>query len=160
MATVEDNDPPSSVNLSWRIFAGIGLVSVIYFTDISLKASQKCFWFDELFAVYLCRLPSFMSTWSAVIHGADFNPPLFYLLTRGAQRLFGEGLIATRLPEIVSVWLFCICLFLFVARRAGMISGFIAGAFPFFTLAQHYAYEARAHGIVLGWCLSGLRPPQ
>jgi len=24
--------------------------------------------------------------------------------------------------------------------------------FPFFTLAQYYAYEARAHAIVLGWC--------
>jgi 4-amino-4-deoxy-L-arabinose transferase-like glycosyltransferase len=34
----------------------------------------------------------------------------------------------------------------------GKISGFIAGVFPFFTLAQYYAYEARSHGIVLGWC--------
>jgi hypothetical protein len=137
---------------SWVTFVGIFLVSVIYFTDIFLKASHKCFWFDELFTVYLCRLPSFTSTWSAVLHGVDFNPPLFYLLTRGAQRVFGEGLIATRLPEIVGVWLFCICLFLFVAKRAGVIAGFIAGVFPFFTLAQYYAYEARAHGIVLGWC--------
>ena len=32
------------------------------------------------------------------------------------------------------------------------MAGFIAGTFPFFTLAQYYAYEARAHGIVLGWC--------
>jgi hypothetical protein len=131
---------------------GILLVSIVYFSDIFLKASHKCFWFDELFAVYLCRLPTFTSTWSAVMHGADFNPPLFYLLTRGAERLFGEGLIATRLPEMVGFWLFCMCLFLFVSRRAGAISGFIAGAFPFFTLAKYYANEARAHGIVLGWC--------
>jgi hypothetical protein len=53
---------------------------------------------------------------------------------------------------MVGVWLFSVCLFFFVARRAGIISGFIAGAFPFFTLAQYYAYEARAHGVVLGWC--------
>ena len=32
------------------------------------------------------------------------------------------------------------------------MSGLVAGAFPFFTLAQYYAYEARAHGMVLGWC--------
>lgn len=148
-----DRDQGSgSDGFSWPVVAGIFLVSVIYFADISLKASQKCFWFDELFAVYLCRLPSFTSTWSAVLHGADFNPPFFYLLTRGAQRAFGVGLIATRLPEIVGVWLFCTCLFLFVARRAGKISGFIAGVFPFFTLVQYYAYEARSHGIVLGWC--------
>ena len=88
-------------------------------------------------------MPDFKSTWTAVSHGADFNPPLLYLLTRGAQWLFGEGLIATRLPAMVGVWLFGVCLFLFVARRAGVVSGIIAGIFPFFTLAQYYAYEAQ-----------------
>jgi hypothetical protein len=138
--------------LSWLAALGIAMVSLVYFSDIFLKASHKCFWFDELFSVYLCRLPSFTSTWSAVMHGADFNAPLFYLLTRGAERLFGEGLIATRLPEMVGFWLFCICLFLFVSRHAGVVSGFIAAVFPFFTMAKYYAYEARAHGIILGWC--------
>lgn len=134
--------------------AGVALFSVLYFADIFLKASRKCFWFDELFTTYLCRLPSFKATWTAVLHGADFNPPMLYLLTRSAQRLFGEGLIATRLPAMVGFWVFSVCLFLFVSRRAGVVSGFISGMFPFFTLAQYYAYEARAHAIVLGW--SGL----
>jgi Dolichyl-phosphate-mannose-protein mannosyltransferase len=141
-----------SFKLSSLTMAGIGVASVVYFADIFLKASRKCFWFDELFTVYLCRLPKFADTWFAVTRGADFNPPLLYLLTRGAQRIFGNGLIATRIPSAIGVWIFCICLFLFVARRAGAVSGFIAGAFPLFTLAQYYAYEARAHGIVLGWC--------
>ena len=152
MAAVEDNDPSSSLKLNWKVFVGVGLVSVFYFADISLKASQKCFWFDELFTTYLCRLPGLGATWAAVAQGADFNPPLLYLFTRGAQGLFGEGLIATRLPAMIGVWVFGVCLFLFVARRAGAIAGFIARTFPFFTLVQYYAYEARAHGIVLGWC--------
>lgn len=135
-----------------RVPAGIALVSAIYFADVFVRAGQKYFWFDELITTYLCRLPDFATTWAAVLQGADFNPPLFYLLTRGAQRLFGEGLIATRLPAMIGVWLFCLCLFSFVARRSGVVSGFIAGIFPFFTLAQYYAYEARPHGIVLGWC--------
>ena len=151
MASGADNSQFNLYKLSWKAVTGIGLFSVLYFADIFTKAGQKCFWFDELFAVYLCRLPDFKGTWTAVAHGADFNPPLFYLLERGSQTLFGHGLIATRLPSIIGVWLFCICLFLFVARRAGALCGFIAGAFPFFTLIQYYAYEARAHGIVLGW---------
>ena len=154
MAADEENDPVSSRQLTWKTVAGIALVSAVYFADIFLKASRKCFWLDELFTTSLSRLPDFKSTWAAVLSGADFNPPLLYLLTRGAQRFFGEGLIPTRLPAMVGVWLFGVCLFLFVSRRAGVISGFIAGTFPFFTLAQYYAYEARAHGIVLGW--SGL----
>ncbi len=152
MAAGEQNNLFGHNGFTRFTIVNIAVVSAIYFADICLKASQKCFWFDELVAVYLCRLSTFKDTWTAVTHGADFNPPLFYLLIRFAQRLFGEGLISTRLPAIVGVWLFCICLFFFVAKRAGLISGFIAGAFPFFTLAQYYAYEARAHGIVLGWC--------
>jgi hypothetical protein len=151
MASGADNSQFNSHKLSWGAIGGIALFSVLYFADIFFKASRKCFWFDELFTVYLCRLPDFKSVWTAVAHGADFNPPLFYLLERGSQTLFGQGLIATRLPSTIGVWLFCICLFLFVARRAGVICGFIAGAFPFFTSIQYYAYEARAHGIVLGW---------
>ena len=147
-----DESQFNSLKLNWKTFAGIGAVSTVYFADLFLRASQKCFWFDELFTMYLCRLPNFKSTWTAVTHGADFNPPVFYLLTRGAQRLFGEGLIASRLPAMLGVWLFGVCLFVFVARRAGVVSGSIAGIFPFFTLIQFYAYEARAHGIVLGWC--------
>lgn len=150
MAAVEH--PFSSHKISRNAILGILLVSAIYFADIFVKARQKCFWLDELFTTYLCRLPTFKGTWTAVLHGADFNPPMLYLLTRGAHRLLGEGLIATRLPAMFGVWLFGICLFLFVARRTDAVSGMIAGIFPFFTLAQYYAYEARAHGIVLGWC--------
>jgi hypothetical protein len=131
---------------------GVVAISFIYFADIFLKASHKCYWYDELFTVYLCRLPRFADTWRAVLHGCDFNPPLFYLATRWAQALFGHGLIATRLPSILGVWLFGLCLFLFASRRIGVFGGLIAGVFPFFTFAQYYAYEARAHGTVLGFC--------
>ena len=149
---VESGGRSEIFKLSGTAKIGIGVVSIIYFADVFLKASRKCFWFDELFTVYLCRLANFGDTWTAIEHGSDFNPPLFYLLERGSQRLFGAGLIATRLPSTIGVWLFCLCLFLFVARRAGAVCGFIAGVFPFFTSVQYYAYEARAHGIVLGWC--------
>jgi hypothetical protein len=152
MTTIDHKKDFSSSGFGWVTIAVFSIVSLVYFAGAFLKASRKCFWFDELFSVYLCRLPTFNATWTAVTHGADFNPPLFYLLTRGSQRLFGEGLVATRLPAIVGVWLFGVCLFLFVARRTNLISGFIAGTFPLFTLVQYYAYEARAHGLVLGWC--------
>jgi hypothetical protein len=127
------------------------IVSLLYFGDLFLKASRKCFWYDELFTVYLCRLPNFKDTWAAVMQGGDYNPPVLYLFTRGAERVFGEGLIATRLPEIVGVWLFGICLYLFVSRRVGRLPGLIAALLPFFTDVRGYAYDARPHGITLAW---------
>ncbi len=138
--------------LSPGVWISLAAVSVGYFVDILIRSANKLYWTDELFTVYLCRLPDFRSTWNAVMHGADFNPPLFYLLTRTSQMIFGHGAIATRLPETIGLWLFCLSIFFFVGRRAGIAAASIAALFPFFTLANYYAYEARPHGLVLGWC--------
>jgi hypothetical protein len=128
------------------------LLSALYFTDTLLRATLKTFWYDELVTIYLCRLPSFHATWTAVLQGADLNPPLFYLLTRWAQHFSGEGLIASRLPAAIGFWIFSICIYGFVARRLGRLCGLIASLVPWFTLAHFYAYEARPHGVLLGWC--------
>lgn len=127
------------------------LFSALYFADTLMRASLKAFWYDELLTVYLCRLPTFHATWAAVLNGCDFNPPLFYLSTRMSEALFGEGLIASRLPAIVGFWVFCICLYTFTSRRCGRLCGLVAALTPFFTVAQYYSYEARAYGLVLGW---------
>ena len=52
---------------------------------------------------------------------------------------------------MIGVWVFCICLFLFVSEAGRGCLGVYRWLFPFFTPVQYYAYEARAHGIVLGW---------
>jgi hypothetical protein len=128
------------------------LISALYFADTMLRASLKAFWFDELLTVYLSRLPSFHATWTTAEQGVDFNPPLFFLISRGAHHLFGEGLIATRLPAMLGFWLFGLCLYRFASRSLGRVGGLIAALVPIFTLAGNYAYEARAYGIVLAWC--------
>jgi hypothetical protein len=135
-----------------RIAIAFLLLSALYFVDTLLRATLKTFWYDELFTVYLCRLPTFHATWAAVLNGTDLNPPLFYLLSRSAQHWTGEGLIATRLPAIIGFWIFGACLYVFIAPRLGRICGSIAALAPWFTYAGYYAYEARPHGAVLAWC--------
>ena len=141
--------PPRS---AWKTIAAFALLSAVYFADTLLRASHKPFWFDELFTVYLCRLPTFHATWAAVLHGCDLNPPLFYLLTRASEHLLGEGPVATRIPSLLGFWVFSICLYAFAARRMGRLRGLIAALAPVFTLAYSYAYEARASAVVLAWC--------
>src|SRR5581483_2879451 len=134
-----DNDPQYSTrpardrNKHFAALAVATAFTIYYFADILLRASEKYFWYDELVTVYLCRLPTLGDIHQAVIHATDFNPPLFYLITRAAQSLAGEGLIATRLPEILGFWILCLALFAFVYRRAGLMAGFIAMALPVLT---------------------------
>ena len=151
-SSIANTEPSAASTSRNRIVVVFLLISALYFADTLLRASLKTFWFDEIITVLLCRLPSFGATWTAVLHGADFNPPLFYLLTRWGQSLFGEGLIASRLPAIVGFWVFCICIYDFVRRRLGPLDGCVAALFPVFTLAHIYAYEARPSGSVLAWC--------
>lgn len=130
----------------------IALFSILYFTKTYLAAMEKTFWYDELATLYISRFPTFHAAWAAVLRGADYNPPLFYLIHRAARALFGEGTVGFRIPEILSFWVLGLCLFRFVARRAGLLGGWIAMALPALTGAYFYAYEARPHGLVLGFC--------
>ncbi len=141
----------SHARLRTELFVLIAF-SLIYFTDVAIRASEKFFWYDELFTVAFSRLPTFASLWAALNSGIDFNPPPFYLLTRACNQLFGEGHISTRLPEILGFWIFSLCLYRFVSRRAGIFAGVVAMLLPMLTGAYFYAYEARPHGLVLGFC--------
>jgi len=127
--------------------------SIFYFADVLLRASEKYFWYDEITTVCLSRLnPG--ALWVALRTAVDNNPPLFYWLTRAGEALAGENKIGARLPEIIAFWAFCLCMYGFVRRRAGIVAGLIAMLFPMCTGAFFYAYEARPHAIVLG--LAGL----
>jgi hypothetical protein len=125
--------------------------SIGYFLITCYRASRKLFWFDEIFTVYITALPDFGSVWHAFTHGVDFNPPLMYLLTRASAVVFGRGQIGTRLPQIIGFWVFCLCLYRFVAVRTTALTGFISMSFPLLTAAYFYSYEARPHGLVLGF---------
>ncbi len=125
--------------------------SGFYFTDVCLRASEKYLWFDEIYTLYQSRL-SLHGLWHALHAGFDFNPPLVYLLTKASDAPYGEGLIATRLPEMLGFWIFCVCLFRFVSKRAGPLAGFSAMVLPMLTGAFYYAYDARPPGLVLGFC--------
>ncbi|HTR35472.1 MAG TPA: hypothetical protein VMH80_06205 [Bryobacteraceae bacterium] len=127
------------------------LVSLAYFLITIYRAQRKLFWFDELFTFYIARLPDLGSIWAACKSGADFNPPLLYLLTRWSQAVFGAAELGTRMPQIVGFWLFCLCLYRLVSVRGGVLAGFIALLFPLTTGGYWYAYEARSYGLVLGF---------
>lgn len=135
--------------ITWLIVVGF---SIFYFTDVLIRASEKYFWFDEIVTVYMCRLPNLHAVWQALIHGVDYNPPLFYIFTRASKAVLGENLIGMRMPQIIGFWVLCLCLFRFVNRRGGPLAGVIAMLLPIMTGGFYYAYEARAHGITLGFC--------
>lgn len=128
------------------------LFSICYFAQILILSSEKYFWYDEFFTMYVARLGSVQSIWQALTSGVDFNPPLFYVITNASKGVFGETRLGMRLPEIIGFWIFCVSLFRFVERRTNIAAGFVAMVFPTLTGAIYYASDARPYGLLLGFC--------
>ncbi|HEX7363124.1 MAG TPA: glycosyltransferase family 39 protein [Bryobacteraceae bacterium] len=135
---------------SWVVPGILLAFSALYLSTTLLRAHEKLFWYDEIFTVLECRL-SPAAEWQALTHAVDQNPPPFYLVTQASEWLFGGNEIGARMPEILAFWILSLCLFSYVRRIAGTAAGFTAMALPMLTGAYYYAYEARPHGLVLGF---------
>ncbi|MGH9852980.1 MAG: glycosyltransferase family 39 protein, partial [Blastocatellia bacterium] len=125
--------------------------STLYLAVTCLVATQKPLWNDELYTLYIARLPGLSDVWAALSTGAEQLPPFFYVITRASLALFGPNDQAIRLPEVIGFWVMGLCLFRFVSKRAPAVYGFLAMLFPLVTEAYYYASEARPYGLVLGF---------
>ena len=122
-----------------------------YFINTSYRAQRRQLWFDEIFTLYISRLPDLHSVWAACTSGTDFNPPLVYLMSRWSQSLLGPTELGLRMPEIIGFWVFCLCLYRFVSVRTSALAGLIAMLYPLTTGGYWYASEARPHGLIVGF---------
>lgn len=125
--------------------------TVLYVFSTSILARRKLLWNDELYTYYIAHLPTMTDVWGALMSGGEQLPPFFYLLTRVSIALFGSNNFALRLPEMFGFWMMCVCLFIFVARRASNFNALLAAIFPLLTFTYYYAFEARPYGLVLGF---------
>jgi hypothetical protein len=125
--------------------------AVLLILSMALAARVEL-WHDEIFTLNLASVPSVSDIWSALATGTDLNPPLFYLLTRASQYLFGSGVVATRLPSAIGFCIMCLCLYRFAVRWFSPPYACATMLFPLVTGAYAYAIEARPYGLLLGCC--------
>jgi hypothetical protein len=119
---------------------------------LALQRSFRPLWFDELITYNVASLPGVRSIWKSLTQGADLNPPLFHVATWAAARVFGLTELGLRIPGIVGFFVLCWSLYAFVARTTGVCYGFAAMLLPMTTGAFRFASEARAYGLLLGFC--------
>ncbi|HEV2246398.1 MAG TPA: glycosyltransferase family 39 protein [Terriglobia bacterium] len=132
------------------------LFACVYFVGFGLIAAKAVVSNDELFTLYIARLPHFRDIWAALATGAEQTPPLFYAISRADLHLVGTSGLALRLPELLAFALMCVCVFHIVARRTSAVYGLLALLFPFMTTAFNYVFEARAYALVLAFSALGL----
>jgi hypothetical protein len=130
------------------------LVLLFCATLVARAIRVKPLWNDELFTLYICRLPDMKTVWAALRTGCEGTPPLWYVLVRTTWRLLGNRDVLERIPAALGFFTMCGSLYWFVSRRLPRSYAAAAALFPIGTLALWSATEGRAYGAVLGW--SGL----
>jgi len=130
----------------------LALAYTLLFLPLSILLSSRTpLASDEIYTVYLSRLPGIRAILHALAEGADLQPPAIYIATRMSQALFGPSEWAIRLPVALGVLLMGLCLMYFVARRTNMLWGFVAALFVLLTGAFPFVIDARPYGLVLGF---------
>jgi hypothetical protein len=133
-----------------RLFL-LTILTVLYFVLTILRARGKPFWYDEILTILEARQPTLTAALQAG-RDADWMPPLSHVAFYLTDKLVGDGEVAFRLGPMIGFWVFCLCLFQFVARRASTSFAFMAMLLPFATLFSAYSFEARSYAMVLGFC--------
>jgi Dolichyl-phosphate-mannose-protein mannosyltransferase len=132
-------------------FPILAILTVLYFFLTILRAWGKSFWYDEILTILEARQPTLSASLNAA-RDVDWMPPLSHVEFYLTDKLLGDGEIAFRLGPMLGFWVFCLCLYAFVAHRASIAFAFVALLLPFATLFSAYSFEARSYALELGFC--------
>jgi hypothetical protein len=133
----------------------LSVLTVLYFVLTTLRARGKKFWYDEILTLLEARQPTLSASLKAC-READWMPPLSHVAFYFTDKLVGHGEVAFRLGPMIGFWVFCLCLYEFVARRASTSFAFMAMLLPFATMFSAYSFEARSYALALGFGGIGL----
>lgn len=104
---------------------------------------------DELFTYEIARLGGIAEVWRALAAGADFHPPLDFMLRHLCMSLFGQSEMVFRLLSLAATWMSLWCLYSFAARRTSAMYGLIAALIPLSTPVWEFAYDGRPYALMV-----------
>jgi hypothetical protein len=114
------------------------------------EASQRPFWFDELFSVLIAALPTFGHVLDALGNAADTSGPMFYAVQRLTSGLSANDEIGHRITSIASTTLAYGLVYLIARRDLGGVPGCISVLVLHLSQLYHgYSVEARAYGLMV-----------
>ncbi len=134
----------ASVKLS---FLAAAILTAFYLATSLYIAAHRLFWFDEIFTVSISRLPHNSSIWTALAHAADSLPPVYYLIVRFSEKVFGQGEVAARLPSALAMAAGLLITFDCARRLSDGLHGLIALCVLSCSYLPYYGYEARSYAV-------------
>ena len=122
------------------------VLATFYLATSLYVSSHRLLWFDEVVTVHMARLPDWKTLLTALSHGADSLPPLYYIVVGAFGRWFGLGELAVRLPSTLAMVAALLVIFDCARRLTDGLHGLIALALASGPLAGE-GFEARSYAI-------------
>jgi len=110
---------------SWSFLAA-GALAAFYLVTSVYIASQRLLRFDELLTVHVARLSNWATICAALAHGADGQPPIFYMVVGIFDKLFGHSEVTMRLPSALAMMAGLLITFDCARRLTDGLHGLIA----------------------------------
>ncbi len=126
--------------------AALAIVAFYVGTSLYL-AAHRLYWNDEILTVVVARLPHWTDIWPALSHAVDSQPPLYYMIVRASEALFGPGEVAGRLPSILAMAAAMLITFDCARRLTDGLHGLLALVVLACSMLPYYSYEARPYAL-------------
>ena len=115
-AQLKPKHPPKGSLLLW---SSLCLFLICYIGSALRSAARTPAWMDEVLTLWTIRLPSASQIYSALLRGAQYDPPPFHLALHYYAKFVGGSYLALRLPSILAVLLAGLCAFVVFRRHLG-----------------------------------------
>jgi uncharacterized membrane protein len=123
------------------------VVTAFYLATTIYLASHRLFWNDEVLTVVVSRLPHWTTIWTALSRAVDSQPPLYYLIVRFSESLFGHSEVAARLPSVLAMASAMLITFDCARRLTDGLHGLLALFVLACSMLPYYGYEARPYAL-------------
>jgi mannosyltransferase len=131
---------------NWAFVAAI-LLAAFYLATSLYISSHRLLWVDEILTVLNTRLPSWTTIWKTATEGADGLPPIYFMVIRPFDDLFGRTDLSIRLPSALALTAGLLLAFDCARRLTDALHGLIALSVLCCSFLPYYGHEARSYAL-------------
>lgn len=145
-ATSSRKDRRADALEHWSVMVALILVA-FYLASSLYIAAHRLFWYDEILTVHVARLPHWTTVWQAMAHAVDGMSPVYDMVVRASEKLFGQRETAARLPSALAMVAGMLVTFDCARRLSNGVYGLMALAVLTCSMLPYYGYEARSYAL-------------
>ena len=141
-----DMEPPLGSVRVWSFIIATSLATFYLVTSLYIS-SHRLLWVDEILTVLNTRLPAWTTIWKTSLQGVDGMPPVYFMVVRIFDSLFGHTDLSIRLPSALAMTAGLLLTFDCARRITDGLHGLIALSVLTCSFLPYYGHEARSYAL-------------